>query len=145
MASRKLTVLVTGVFDILHREHLNFLRLAKAQGEKLLVGIESDIRVKQIKGFDRPVNSQQVRKAKLDDLGLADEVFILPEQFSQPEDHERLIARLRPDILAVYSHTPNLYKKRQLLKRYGGRVVEVLKQNPNVSTTLILEQAMSKR
>lgn len=131
-------VLVTGVFDILHQEHQLFLEKAKALGGELWVGLESDTRVKQIKGPDRPINNQDVRQQNLEALGIADHVFILPEQFSQPADHERLIAELKPDVLAVSSHTDHLDKKQALLAKFGGQVVIVHQHNPAVSTTQLL-------
>lgn len=136
--SANYTVLVTGVFDILHQEHRVFLAKAKALGGRLVVGIESDVRVRQIKGEGRPINSQARRRQQLLDLGLADEVFILPEQFSRSADHERLIATWQPKYLAVSSHTAHLDKKRALVEKYGGEVVVVHQHNPDISTTKLV-------
>lgn len=133
-------VLVTGVFDVLHQEHIVFLEKAKLLGTYLIVGIESDVRVRQMKGEDRPVFSQEQRKKKLKALGIADEVFILPEQFSRSEDHLALIQKVRPDYLAVSSHTKHLDEKRAILKQCGGEVVIVHAHNPNISTTQLLQK-----
>lgn len=133
-------VLVTGVFDLLHAEHRNFLQKAKALGGKLLVGVESDVRVRALKGEGRPINSQAVRVANITALGIADEVFVLPEAFSKPEHHRTLLEQLRPNILAVSSHSPHLDKKQQLMESLGGQVVIVHQHNPSVSTTQILQQ-----
>ncbi len=54
-------VLVTGVFDLLHQEHVIFLAKAKSGGDLLIVAIESDMRVKKIKGNDRPIQGQADR------------------------------------------------------------------------------------
>lgn len=131
-------VLVTGVFDILHSEHIAFLKKAKALGSYLIVGLESDARVTQMKGPDRPVNPQNIRKQNLEDLDIADEVFILPEQFSNPEDHKKLIRKIKPDFLAVSSHTKYLDRKQTILNEFGGKVVIVHEYNPEVSTTKTL-------
>src|SRR5258708_4108344 len=92
----KKIVLATGVFDLLHEEHKNFLLKAKKIGDVLAVGIESDKRVKQLKGDERPINSEQLRKQNLEKWGIADKVFILPEQFSSAADHDALIAVVKP-------------------------------------------------
>jgi D-beta-D-heptose 7-phosphate kinase/D-beta-D-heptose 1-phosphate adenosyltransferase len=86
-------VLVTGVFDLLHEEHILFLKKAKALGDYLVVGIESDVRVKQMKGEGRPVNSQSIRVENLKSLNIIDEVFVLPQEFSKPSDHTTLIKK----------------------------------------------------
>src|SRR3990172_12032671 len=54
----KKIVLVTGVFDLLHDEHRNFLKVAKKAGDFLIVGLESDTRVRALKGVGRPVHDQ---------------------------------------------------------------------------------------
>ncbi|GEM_PF-198496 len=133
-------VLVTGVFDLLHHEHLNFLRKAKKTGDKLIVGLESDARVKQLKGKNRPINPENIRHEKLAQLNLADFIFILPDDFSQPAHHRQLIAAIRPNILAVSSHTKHLEKKQAILQEFGGRVEIIHQHNPGISTTLLIEQ-----
>jgi cytidyltransferase-like protein len=137
-------VLVTGVFDILHQEHINFLVKAKEQGDELWVGIETDARVRQLKGEGRPINSQDIRLKQLKKLKLANHVFILPAKFDQPADHEALIAQIRPAVLAVSSHTPFLAAKKKLVEKYGGQLVVVLKQNPAISSTILLKKASTK-
>ncbi len=137
---KKNIVLATGVFDILHQEHTNFLKNAKAIGDYLIVGVESDVRVRQMKGEGRPVNSQVVRVKNLLHLNIADEVFVLPEQFSKPEDHKALIQKIKPRYLAVSSHSQHLDKKQAILKEFGGEVVIVHEHNPEISTTKILQK-----
>ena len=132
-------VLVTGVFDILHTEHIKFLKKAKALGEELIVGIESDKRVRQIKGEGRPINNQEVRKKNLEKLGLADKVLILPEKFSLPEQHLKFLQQVKPDILAVSSHTAHQKEKSKLMELVGGKLMVVHQYNPEVSTTKMIE------
>jgi len=134
----KRIVLATGVFDILHSEHLNFLRKAKQVGDLLIVGLESDLRVKQTKGSDRPINTATQRLFNLKKLNVADVVFILPTQFSTPQDHENLIKQLSPHILAVSSNSPHLEAKRKILTKYHGKVKIVHQHNPLISTTQII-------
>jgi len=132
------TVLVTGVFDILHEEHIRFLRASRSLGDKLVVGIESDIRVRRIKGKGRPINKSQLRKSQLEALGFIDKVIVLPEQFSKPVDHLRLLQAVSPSILAVSSHTPHLKEKRDLMAKIGGELRVVLEENPEISTTKLI-------
>ena len=54
-------VLTNGVFDVVHRGHLELLQFCKTQGQYLIVAIDSDKRVKQIKGENRPINNQEDR------------------------------------------------------------------------------------
>ena len=132
-------ILATGCFDILHSEHLKFLRAAKKQGDILLVGLETDTRVRQLKGPGRPVNPLLLRLKNLQQLGIADQVFALPKQFNDLNHFTALINQIKPDILAVSSSTPNLPIKRQIMKRFGGRVIIVLPHNPRISTTKMLK------
>lgn len=135
-----IVVLVTGVFDVLHKEHVAFLKKAKALGGTLYVGLESDVRVSALKGPTRPVNSEEVRKENIEKLGIADTVFILPEQFSRPEDHRALLKKYSPSILAVSEHSPHLLEKQQLMQEIGGRVEIVHQHNPEISTTQLLRK-----
>ena len=136
---RTQTVLVTGVFDILHAEHKKLLRAAKNLGGILLAGVETDARVKKLKGYNRPVNLLPVRLQNLKRLRIADKVFALPEKFDRQADYLALIRNLKPDILAVSASTPFLKKKRQIMKKFGAKVVVILPHNPKVSTTKMLK------
>ena len=138
MKTKKIKVLVTGVFDLLHEEHLIFLRKAKKLGDYLIVGIESDKRVKEIKGDKRPVHSQSERLKRMEFENIADEVIVLPEKFSNKDDHLAFVKSINPDILAVSSHTAHLDKKEAIMKLVGGRVEVIHDHNPDISTTIIL-------
>lgn len=135
----KTLVLATGVFDLLHPEHINFLEKAKATGDILVVGIESDARVKSLKGPNRPINPASQRLQNLKQLNIADHIFILPDSFNSPAAHQQLIATIKPDILAVSSHSPHLDKKQAILKKHGGQVKIVHQHNPNLSTSKLLD------
>jgi D-beta-D-heptose 7-phosphate kinase/D-beta-D-heptose 1-phosphate adenosyltransferase len=69
-------IVLNGTFDIVHIGHLRMLNHAKALGGYVLVCIDSDRRVKKIKGDDRPVNTQEERKELLESLKAVDEVKI---------------------------------------------------------------------
>jgi cytidyltransferase-like protein len=133
-------VLATGVFDIFHDEHRTFLVKAKAVGDILIVGVESDLRARALKGEGRPVNTEEVRRHQIEATGIADVAFILPEAFSSPEQYQGLVHHLRPAILAVSSHTDFLDRKAALLAEVGGEVKVVHEHNPRVSTSILLQQ-----
>ena len=99
-------VLVTGVFDILHQEHLNFLKAARELADNLIIGLESDQRVKELKGENRPINSESIRKLNLERLSIAKMVFILPTSFGQKIVREKFLNQLKPNFLAVSEHSP---------------------------------------
>ena len=67
------------VFDILHQGHLELLKFAKNQGDKLIVGINSDDSVKRLKGNDRPYNSMSARQQQLMELPWVDQVVVFNE------------------------------------------------------------------
>lgn len=70
------TVFVNGTFDILHVGHLALLDYAKSLGDELIVGIDSDNRVKRLKGDSRPINTQYERGALLAALKDVDRVYV---------------------------------------------------------------------
>jgi cytidyltransferase-like protein len=131
-------VLVTGVFDILHEEHVKFLKKAKSVGDFLMVGVECDLRVRKMKGEGRPVNNEEIRVKNLQDLKIADQVFVLPEKFDKSEDHLQLVKKVGTDVLAVSSHTKFIEEKRRIMNQVGGEVMIVHQHNPGVSTSGIL-------
>lgn len=138
MSKSNKTVLATGVFDILHSAHIEFLKHAKKQGDTLIVGIESDKRVKELKGENRPVNNQEKRLKNLKDLNIADKVLILPENFGRRQKILKFLKKIAPDILAVSENTPFIKEKRKIMQKIGGEVKIVYAHQPEISTTKIL-------
>lgn len=133
---KKIT-LVTGVFDLLHQEHRTFLEKARKIGDVLVVGIESDVRVRQMKGESRPIQVQAIRKDQIEEMKLADTIFILPENCVTAEDYDQLIAEMLPSFLAVSSHSPYLESKQRIMSKYGGELKIVHEFNPEISTTIL--------
>lgn len=133
-------VLVTGVFDILHIEHLRFLIAAKKLGHQLIVGIETDERVKKIKGANRPINSQQIRLEQLSALKPVDKVILLPSSFDTYQLWYAFMSKLSPDFYAVSSHTKHLDIKQQICDQLGIKLVIVSQHNPNISTSGLLDK-----
>ena len=131
-------VLVTGVFDLFHREHRQLLTKAKLVGDLLLVGVETDARSRQLKGGDRPQDKLKQRLLNIKRHHVADYVFALPEDFSNSKIREEFVLNLKPHVLAVSDSTPNLGDKRRVMKLVDGKVQIVLNHNPAVSTTQLL-------
>ncbi|MBO48495.1 MAG: hypothetical protein CMD57_05875 [Gammaproteobacteria bacterium] len=69
-------VLVNGAFDILHSGHINLLKYAKYVGDYLIVALDTDERIKEAKGSDRPINNQRIRKMIMETLKPVDEVLL---------------------------------------------------------------------
>jgi len=88
-------VVVNGTFDILHKGHIDLLNFAKQQGNYLLVCIDTDSRVKRLKGTKRPVNSQEERKFLLENLKAVDEVKL----FDTDDDLRNILKDYKPDVM----------------------------------------------
>lgn len=88
-------IIVNGTFDILHRGHLEMLQYAKSLGTYLLVCIDTDERVKQLKGLKRPINNQSDRMFMLNSLKCVDYVKI----FNTKEELIDLVKLYKPDIM----------------------------------------------
>lgn len=88
-------VIVNGTFDIIHRGHIELLNYAKSLGDYLLVCIDSDRQVRELKGNLRPINSHDDRKFYLENIKAVDEVRI----FDTQEELADICRRLRPSIM----------------------------------------------
>jgi len=86
--------MVNGTFDILHRGHLELLHYAKSQGDYLLVAIDTDSRVAELKGPARPINNQSDRMFMLHSLKCVDYV----KTFGSTEELVELMKTYRPDV-----------------------------------------------
>ncbi len=133
---RKKIVLVTGCFDLLHLAHKEFLKAAKSKGDLLVIGLEQDKRVRQLKGKGRPVNSFNLRAENLLDLGITDLVFPMPLSFKK-EDYFSLLQVIKPAVLAISENTPFLSLKKELIDKVGGQLY-IFPFKPNFSTTKLL-------
>jgi RpiB/LacA/LacB family sugar-phosphate isomerase len=105
-------VLTNGVFDILHKGHIELLKFCKSQGNKLVVAIDSDNRVKGIKGENRPINNQEDRRKVLESNRYVDEVLI----FDDVEELQNLYQTLCPDVIVKGSEwTADEVRKRDVI------------------------------
>ena len=133
---RKLVV-TNGCFDLLHRGHVAYLEAARALGDVLLVGVNSDAGVRELKGPDRPVNPEADRAAVLAALESVDAVCVFTDRTAL-----RFLSAVQPDIYAKggdYTVDTINQDERRLIEQLGGKVAIV----PGVagkSTTALLEK-----
>lgn len=132
-------ILVGGCFDVIHKGHIKFLQLSKAQGKKLVVLLESDENISRIKGKDRPLNNQIIRAKNLSKLGFVDFIILLNTPKSS-DYYYNLVKSLEPDIIAVTKGDAYLEDKKKQAELVGGRVVEVIKRDQRYSTTKMIEK-----
>lgn len=131
----KTIALTTGFFDLIHPEHIAFLKKSKLIADILVVGVESDARARAIKGRGRPIESQGVRCTKVESIEEVDYVIALPDRFNSSADHELLVRSIRPKYFTVSRHTPHQEEKRLIVKKYDGELKVVHAHNPAISTT----------
>ena len=118
VAAGKRLVFTNGCFDILHRGHVEYLAFARAQGDALLVGLNTDASVKKNKGDDRPINSELDRAWVLGSLRAVDFVVL----FGEPEPKE-LIASVLPQVLVKGRDWAHYVSGREIVEAAGGHVV----------------------
>ena len=128
-------VFTNGVFDLLHPGHIDILIAARARGDAMIVGLNTDASVKRLKGPSRPVRSEAERAYVLAALEAVDCVVL----FEQDTPLE-LVRALRPDVIVKggdYSEDTIVGAKE--VKEWGGDVV-VIPLTPGQSTTSIIEK-----
>ncbi len=132
-------VFTNGCFDILHAGHVSYLRKARAFGDVLVVGLNSDESIRRIKGPSRPVNRENERAKVLSALSFVDMVVIFSE-----DTPERLIHEIEPDVLVKGAdwEEENIVGA-DFVKARGGNVKRIAFEE-EVSTTGIIERIKSK-
>lgn len=95
----RMKVFVNGSFDVLHTGHLDLLNYAKSLGDFLHVAIDSDKRIAEKKGADRPFNLQNNRKILMENLKAVDKVSI----FNSDEELINIVKEYKPDVMLVGS------------------------------------------
>ena len=124
-------VWVNGCFDVLHRGHFELFKYAKSRGDKLLVGIDSDEKVRAAKGDDRPINCEDDRKFALQCIKYIDEVVI----FNTPEELECLIRKIKP-VMVVGSD----WKDKPVIGSQYAQAVYFFERMGDYSTTNTLRR-----
>jgi D-beta-D-heptose 7-phosphate kinase/D-beta-D-heptose 1-phosphate adenosyltransferase len=136
---KKSVVFTNGCFDILHRGHIEYLKKAKSLGDVLIVGLNSDSSVREIKGEKRPIVPQDDRAEIIAALEMVDYVLIFRETTPL-----QVIHKLVPDVLVKGGdYTVNKIVGNKIVESTGGRVITV-KQVPGRSTKNIIRKIVNR-
>lgn len=132
-------VFTNGCFDLIHVGHVRYLKAAKALGKTLVVGLNSDISVGQLKGASRPIVTENQRAEVLAALKPVDAVVIFSEQTAV-----KLIAAIAPDIYVKGGdYTPETLPEAPTVLAYGGKI-ELIQIEVSSSTSKIIQQIIKK-
>tara|TARA_B100000686_G_scaffold68292_1_gene73872 strand:- start:342 stop:773 length:432 start_codon:yes stop_codon:yes gene_type:complete len=140
-------VFVNGTFDLLHRGHIELLNYAKKIGEDLIndpirspnhvcVGIDTDDRVKEMKGSTRPIHNQEERKFFLENLKAVDEVRF----FSNDKELEGLVKSFKPDIMIVGSD----WKEKSVIGSYYAAELIFFDRIGDYATTKTIQDIIDR-
>ncbi|MCE3037967.1 D-glycero-beta-D-manno-heptose-7-phosphate kinase [Helicobacter anatolicus] len=128
---RKKVVFTNGCFDILHRGHVQYLEQARALGDLLVVGLNTDASVKRLKGEGRPINSQEDRALVLSGLESVDYIVYFDE-----DTPYHLIERIQPDFLVKGAD----YKDKEIVGSEFAKEVVLMDYVENRSTTNLIKK-----
>jgi D-beta-D-heptose 7-phosphate kinase/D-beta-D-heptose 1-phosphate adenosyltransferase len=124
-------IFVNGCFDVLHPGHIQLFKYAKSLGDYLIVAIDSDKRVSEMKGPERPIFSQSDRSQTLEAIRYIDVVHI----FDSKEDLENLLKSIAPDIMIVGSD----WKGKEVVGEQYAKTVRFFDRVGGYSTTKTLQ------
>ena len=130
-------IIVNGTFDIVHRGHIEMLNYARSQGDYLLVAIDSDRRVSELKGPTRPVNNQEDRKFYLDNLKAVNACWI----FDSAEELEHICKIYKPDVMVKGSD----YRGKPIVGSEYCNSIQFYNIVPNYSTSKIIEDINNRK
>jgi len=125
-------IFVNGTFDIVHVGHIKLLNYAQSLGQHLLVAIDSDRRVRQLKGADRPVHNQDERRLLLENLRSVDSVKI----FDTDDELEHIIILHEPDIMVKGSD----YRNKPIIGEEHCGQIEFFERINEYSTTKTIQR-----
>lgn len=133
-------VFTNGVYDLLHRGHVEYLEEARALGDRLVVGVNSDASVRRLKGPERPILSQQDRSALVAALACVDLVVLFED-----DTPLRLIEAVAPDVLCKGGdYALDQIVGREFVESRGGRV-ERIALREGLSTSALVERIRAGR
>ena len=132
-ASNKKVVFTNGVFDLIHAGHVDYLSKAKALGDILVVGLNSDDSVRRIKGDKRPILKQDERAFVLSNLKPVDYVVFFDE-----DTPEKLISEIIPDILVKGADwAVDKIVGKDIVEKNGGKVMNIEFVNDQSTSKII--------
>lgn len=137
----KSIVFTNGVYDLIHPGHIRYLQAARALGDALIVGVNSDRSVRASKGPQRPIVAETERAEVIAALDCVDAAVV----FDQDTPHE-IITHLQPDVLVKGADwAEDAIVGRDVVEARGGRVVRMPIEQGFSTTTLIAKIASSPR
>ena len=132
-AKGKKIVFTNGCFDILHVGHVRYLKEAKALGDILILGLNSDYSVKSLKGSNRPINNESDRAEVLSALKAIDYVVIFDEKTA-----ENIVGEVKPDIYAKGGdYSIDTLPEAKIVAEHGGKTVLLQLVDGKSSTNII--------
>ncbi len=126
------TVWINGCFDILHYGHFKLIEFAKSFDGNLVIGIDSDKRVKELKGDDRPFHTEEQRTFNLKQIIGVDEVII----FNSDEELRNILKKLNPDIFVIGSD----YIDKPIIGGGFAKEIKFFNRIEGLSTTKLLNE-----
>lgn len=137
----KKVVFAAGSWDLLHVGQMRYLEEAKKKGDILVVGVNSNESIREVKGKNKPILDEIIRAEALTYLRSVDYVTPIPTTSCQP-----VIGLLKPDVFVTVGEDWNSdykeSKEYKTVKDYGGEVELVKRQSPYISTTSIVERVI---
>lgn len=124
-------VWINGCFDVLHYGHFKLIQYASSFGGKLVVGIDSDERVKQLKGEDRPFHTQQQREYNLRQIRGVGDVIV----FHTEDELRNNLEKLKPEIFVIGSD----YMNKPIIGGEWAKEIKFFDRIEGFSTTKLLE------
>jgi len=136
-------ILVGGCFDVIHPGHLRFLEKAKRAGDILIVALEPDEKVRELKGEGRPVNNQKKRANELAKFSSVDMVLLLP-YLKNDKDYFYLVESIKPNIIATTEDDPKIELKKKQAEAGGGKIEIVIPRLKEYSTSKLVKTSNSQ-
>jgi len=130
-------IMANGAYDVLHTGHIELLNYAKSLGDYLLVALDTDERISQAKGYDRPVNNAYVRSTIISNLKAVDEVRF----FGSDEELIDIIKSYNPDVRVIGSD----WKGKEVIGEKWCKEIAYFDRVSDESTTKTLEEYIERR
>lgn len=139
----KTKVLVGGCFDVLHPGHIIFLEKAKKAGDRLIVLLESDQKVRQLKGKNRPIHTQKERAKILQAIRFVDQVICLPF-LADDSEYLKIVKKIKPNIIAATKDYEDVTAHKKTAKLVNANFKYVTGVAGNYSSSKIINWGLDK-
>ena len=134
---KKKIITTNGVFDIIHFGHVKYLEQSKNLGDFLIIGVNTDASVKQIKGDKRPINDENSRIRVLAGLESVDYVFLFNEK-----DPIKWLSKIKPDFhVKAGDYKLNQIIEKDVVEKNGGKII-ITGIEKNYSTTKLINKIL---